>query len=216
MQAGRVYCHATATNRKYERGPGARPSRDLLTRPLWGFAAGSLAGALAQLAIYPLEITKTRLAVSAPGEYGGILDCVRTIVRKEGVAAVFAGLGTSTAGIIPYAGTDLAVYSFLKDEYARRHPDTEPPISVLLGCGAACQPVHYSCKAGGECIFFAYHERVEEMLSTEPRTGRTAPGKGAQLLEDLGGRDLGRLHRGTRGERLIKGVQCGRVQDFQR
>ena len=105
--------------------------------PAERFAAGSLAGALAQFAIYPLEITKTRLAVSAPGEYAGILDCVTAIARKEGFAAVYAGLGTSTAGIIPYAGTDLAVYSFLKDEYARRHPDTEPPISALLGCGAA-------------------------------------------------------------------------------
>ena len=45
------------------------------------FVAGGGAGAIAQAAIYPLEICKTRLAISAPGTYAGIADCLRCVVR---------------------------------------------------------------------------------------------------------------------------------------
>jgi hypothetical protein len=51
--------------------------------------AGSAAGAISQTAIYPLEITKTRLAVSAPGEYRGILHCISSIIKTDGVSALF-------------------------------------------------------------------------------------------------------------------------------
>lgn len=34
--------------------------------------------------MYPLEIVKTRMAVSAPGTYSGILGCLATTVRTEG------------------------------------------------------------------------------------------------------------------------------------
>lgn len=40
-----------------------------------------MAGSLAQLVIYPLEIAKTRLAVAEKGEFRGIGDCIARIVR---------------------------------------------------------------------------------------------------------------------------------------
>ncbi|CAN0250344.1 unnamed protein product [Scytosiphon promiscuus] len=45
------------------------------------FLAGSMAGSMAQLVIYPLEIAKTRLAVGERGEFKGIGDCLARIVR---------------------------------------------------------------------------------------------------------------------------------------
>ena len=35
------------------------------------------------------------MAVSAPGTYAGIVDCVRKIVAGEGAVALYQGLGTS-------------------------------------------------------------------------------------------------------------------------
>jgi solute carrier family 25 phosphate transporter 23/24/25/41 len=52
------------------------------------FAAGGLAGASAQCAIYPLEIAKTRLALARPGTYGGLASCLRTVQGTEGVRAL--------------------------------------------------------------------------------------------------------------------------------
>lgn len=71
--------------------------------------AGSAAGAISQTIIYPLEITKTRLTVAKPGspaicmfrpltllmqstnlgEYRGIWHCITSIVKQDGVLALF-------------------------------------------------------------------------------------------------------------------------------
>lgn len=51
------------------------------TIPGGRFLAGSMAGSMAQLMIYPLEIAKTRLAVGEKGEFKGIGDCLARIVR---------------------------------------------------------------------------------------------------------------------------------------
>ncbi len=44
------------------------------------------------------------------GEYSSILDCANKIVKNEGFRAFYKGYIPNILGIIPYAGTDLAVY----------------------------------------------------------------------------------------------------------
>jgi solute carrier family 25 phosphate transporter 23/24/25/41 len=53
--------------------------------------SGSAAGVASQSLIYPLEITKTRLAIATKGEYTGIRQCLGSILRNEGAAALFKG-----------------------------------------------------------------------------------------------------------------------------
>lgn len=94
--------------------------------------AGSLAGAIAQSSIYPMEVSttpstsppprapgsqplppqvlKTRLALGRTGQYSGVRGCARSIFWKEGLAAFYKGYVPNMLGIIPYAGIDLAVY----------------------------------------------------------------------------------------------------------
>ena len=59
-----------------------------------------------------MEVVKTRLAVSHPGTYSGIANCARTIIKYEGVRALYNGLRASNLGIIPYAGVG-AFFDFL-------------------------------------------------------------------------------------------------------
>lgn len=101
------------------------------------FMAGSLAGATSQSAIYPMEVMKTRLALGKTGQYSGMFDCAKKILRKEGVKAFYKGYTPNILGIIPYAGIDLAVYESLKNAWLSRYArDTaNPGILVLLGCG---------------------------------------------------------------------------------
>ncbi|XP_026880864.2 calcium-binding mitochondrial carrier protein SCaMC-1-like isoform X2 [Electrophorus electricus] len=101
------------------------------------FMAGSLAGATAQTAIYPMEVLKTRLTLRSTGQYSGMGDCARSILKREGMRAFYKGYVPNMLGIIPYAGIDLAVYESLKNawlsQYAR---DTaNPGVLVLLCCG---------------------------------------------------------------------------------
>ncbi|XP_046905827.1 calcium-binding mitochondrial carrier protein SCaMC-1 [Hypomesus transpacificus] len=101
------------------------------------FMAGSLAGATAQTAIYPMEVMKTRLTLRKTGQYSGMFDCAKKILKKEGVKAFYKGYIPNILGIIPYAGIDLAVYESLKNAWLSRYAkDTaNPGILVLLGCG---------------------------------------------------------------------------------
>ncbi|XP_005346115.1 calcium-binding mitochondrial carrier protein SCaMC-2 isoform X3 [Microtus ochrogaster] len=99
--------------------------------------AGSLAGAIAQSSIYPMEVLKTRMALRKTGQYSGMLDCARRILAKEGIAAFYKGYIPNMLGIIPYAGIDLAVYETLKNTWLQRYAvnSADPGVFVLLACG---------------------------------------------------------------------------------
>ncbi|KAM5259102.1 mitochondrial adenyl nucleotide antiporter SLC25A25 isoform 8-T8 [Hipposideros larvatus] len=99
--------------------------------------AGSLAGAIAQSSIYPMEVLKTRMALRKTGQYSGMLDCARKILAREGMTAFYKGYVPNMLGIIPYAGIDLAVYETLKNAWLQRYAvnSADPGVFVLLACG---------------------------------------------------------------------------------
>lgn len=79
--------------------------------------AGGLAGAIAQTAIYPMDLVKTRLQtyVCPGGKAPSLGSLSREIWVQEGPRAFYRGLVPSLLGMIPYAGIDLAAYETLKD-----------------------------------------------------------------------------------------------------
>lgn len=83
---------------------------------------GALAGMIGQLAIYPMEIVKTRLAAYSPTcRYDGIFSCLVKTFQQGGLRQLYRGLGPSLLGIIPYAGIDLALFDTLKNLYISFH-----------------------------------------------------------------------------------------------
>ncbi|XP_056135518.1 mitochondrial adenyl nucleotide antiporter SLC25A23-like [Lampris incognitus] len=100
------------------------------------FISGALAGGIAQTAIYPMEVLKTRLTLRSTGQYSGIADCAKQILQREGVKAFYKGYVPNMLAIIPYAGIDLAVYETLKNAWLHRNKSlTDPGVIVLVGCG---------------------------------------------------------------------------------
>lgn len=102
------------------------------------FAAGGLAGVMAQLSVYPMEVIKTRLAMTVNGETSvGMMECARRTLSNGGYRAFYAGAGPSTVGIIPYAAIDLSLNSLLKEYAANQlqQAKQETSVPVLLGCG---------------------------------------------------------------------------------
>mmetsp|Transcript_6729 Transcript_6729/g.19350 ORF Transcript_6729/g.19350 Transcript_6729/m.19350 type:complete len:372 (-) Transcript_6729:973-2088(-) len=81
-------------------------------------AIGGCAGATAQAAVYPLEVVQTRLAVSTPGTYKGIMDALTKTVAQEGMNGLFRGIIPCMVGILPYAGIDIAVFGLLRERMA--------------------------------------------------------------------------------------------------
>ncbi|CAN1242067.1 Calcium-dependent mitochondrial ATP-magnesium/phosphate carrier protein 2 [Linum perenne] len=112
--------------------------------------AGGLAGAVAQTAVYPMDLVKTRLQTHACE--GGKAPKLGTLTREiwvhEGPRAFYKGLVPSLIGIIPYAGIDLAAYESLKDmSKTYLLNDSEAGPLVQLGCGTI------SGAAGATCVY---------------------------------------------------------------
>ncbi|XP_032906193.1 calcium-binding mitochondrial carrier protein SCaMC-2-A-like [Amblyraja radiata] len=101
------------------------------------FAAGSLAGVTAQTIVYPMEVLKTRLALGYTGQYKGINDCMRIIIKIEGLTALYRGYFPNLLGIIPYAGIELTVYESSKKAYCQKYGQSpnDPGMFIHLGCG---------------------------------------------------------------------------------
>ncbi|PON50498.1 Mitochondrial carrier protein [Trema orientale] len=110
--------------------------------------AGGLAGAVAQTAIYPMDLVKTRLQTYA-GEAGRVPNLAtlsRDIWVHEGTRAFYRGLLPSLLGIIPYAGIDLAAYETFKDMSNKYISDGgEPGPLIQLGCGMASGALGATC-----------------------------------------------------------------------
>ncbi|KAI7692485.1 Calcium-binding mitochondrial carrier protein SCaMC-2-A [Sarcoptes scabiei] len=74
------------------------------------FLAGSLAGAVSQTVIYPMEVLKTRFCLRKTGQYKGLWDAALKIYSNGGVKNFYRGYVPNLIGIIPYAGIDLTIY----------------------------------------------------------------------------------------------------------
>lgn len=110
--------------------------------------SGGLAGAVAQTAIYPMDLVKTRLQTCAleGGKVPNLGALSKDILVHEGPRAFYRGLVPSLIGIIPYAGIDLTAYESLKD-LSKTHifHDTEPGPLLQLGCGTISGALGATC-----------------------------------------------------------------------
>ncbi|KAM5239343.1 mitochondrial carrier protein SCaMC-3L [Ctenodactylus gundi] len=95
--------------------------------------AGSLAVAISQTLINPMEVLKTRLTLGRTGQYRGLglLDCARRILEHEGPRAFYRGYLPNMLGIIPYAGIDLAVYEMLRCFWLKSGRDMKDPSGLV-------------------------------------------------------------------------------------
>nr|XP_046918052.1 calcium-binding mitochondrial carrier protein SCaMC-3-like [Dermatophagoides farinae] len=99
------------------------------------FLAGSIAGAVSQTVIYPMEVLKTRFCLRETGQYRGLFDAAQKIYSNGGIKNFYRGYIPNLIGIIPYAGIDLTIYETLKKMYMKSHSLEEAPVYVCLTCG---------------------------------------------------------------------------------
>ena len=78
------------------------------------FLCAAMSGAVAQCLLYPLETTKTRMAVAATGEYRGIMDCVRQSHQRGGFRDFYRGLTANLAGVVPYRGLEVGSFYVMR------------------------------------------------------------------------------------------------------
>ncbi|KAI9834541.1 MAG: hypothetical protein M1819_002917 [Sarea resinae] len=124
--------------------------------PPWGYAiAGATGAVLANAAVYPLDIVKTRLQVQIKEKpspessssttpsptpsthYDGVLDAIRKITDAEGISGLYNGLNGALLGV---ASTNFAYfywYSVVRTLYLTTSKTTTPPSTAIeLSLGA--------------------------------------------------------------------------------
>ena len=79
---------------------------------------GALSSSLAQLATYPLALAKTRLQASGmpgydPG-YDGLVGCLASTVRHEGVAGLYRGIVPNLLKAVPSISISYVVFENVK------------------------------------------------------------------------------------------------------
>ncbi|KAF7801900.1 calcium-binding mitochondrial carrier protein SCaMC-3-like [Senna tora] len=155
--------------------------------------AGGIAGAVAQTAIYPMDLVKTRIQTCSYG--GGKVPSLGSLSKDiwvhEGPRAFYRGLFPSLLGIIPYAGIDLSAYETLKD-MSKKYilHDGEPGPLVQLGCGTV------SGALGATCVY------PLQVVRTRMQAHRANAGAGYNGMADVFRRTF--EHEGWRG--FYKGI----------
>ena len=74
------------------------------------FLSGSLAGVSSTVLFFPIDIAKTKLALTDPSVYSGMFDCMNKIIKSEGMKGLYKGLIPTLYGVVPYAGINLTTY----------------------------------------------------------------------------------------------------------
>ncbi|CAI5504917.1 unnamed protein product [Closterium sp. Naga37s-1] len=120
-------------------GAGEKSGETAVTR----LVAGGMAGAVAQTAVYPLDLVKTRLQTYHL-TYGRnpppLAALTAEILQREGAGAMFRGLLPSILGMIPFAGIDLAAYETLRDAFTpwiEQRPEAAPVLQLACGTVSA-------------------------------------------------------------------------------
>lgn len=115
------------------------------------FLSGAVAGSVACVACYPLDLVRTRLTTELPGRehYKGISDALQKIVQAEGLGGLYSGIGPTLFVAVPNFAISYTVYGSLKEYvldddlfYNLRKIDAESGeeslgLQLTLLCGAA-------------------------------------------------------------------------------
>jgi len=100
---------------KNEKTPGRR------------FISGSLAGVTSTTITYPLDLARARMAVTNKTVYSNLFSVFLSILRNEGVNALYRGALLSLVGVLPYSGCVFFTYESLK--HFRIDYDSQRPIN---------------------------------------------------------------------------------------
>lgn len=76
-------------------------------------AAGGLAGMASWMAIFPVDLVKSRVpkdALSPSPAYKGLLDCASRIIKENGVRALYNGLQPTLVRAFPIHAVNFLVY----------------------------------------------------------------------------------------------------------
>jgi solute carrier family 25 (adenine nucleotide translocator) protein 4/5/6/31 len=80
--------------------------------------SGGLAGAVANTICYPFDFARTRLASDigkGGSKFNGIMDCIASTVRSQGITGLYTGWSVTVAGAFVYRAGQLGCFKQIQD-----------------------------------------------------------------------------------------------------
>jgi solute carrier family 25 (adenine nucleotide translocator) protein 4/5/6/31 len=80
--------------------------------------SGGMAGGVANTICYPFDYARTRLASDVKkgkGQFNGIMDCIMTTVRQQGITGLYTGWSVTVAGAFVYRAGQLGCFKQIQD-----------------------------------------------------------------------------------------------------
>ncbi|KAM3348991.1 hypothetical protein ACQJBY_022269 [Aegilops geniculata] len=107
-------------------------------------AAGACAGMTSTLVTYPLDVLRLRLAVQSG--HSTMSQVALNMLREEGLASFYGGLGPSLIGIAPYIAVNFCVFDLMKKSVPEKYksrPETSLATALLSATFATlmCYPL---------------------------------------------------------------------------
>ncbi|KAK3226147.1 hypothetical protein Dsin_006009 [Dipteronia sinensis] len=107
-------------------------------------AAGACAGMTSTFVTYPLDVLRLRLAVE-PG-YRTMSEVALNMLREEGVASFYYGLGPSLIGIAPYIAVNFCIFDLVKKSLPENYREKAEAslLTAVVSAGLAtltCYPL---------------------------------------------------------------------------
>ena len=87
---------------------GGRPEAEFTD--LHALGCGAMCGAVSVPISHPIDVVKTNMMGLNAGRYGGVLGCVRVLVREEGAKALFKGMGMRMARVMSEQAVCFALF----------------------------------------------------------------------------------------------------------
>lgn len=104
------------------------------------FAFGGLAGMSSTCVTQPLDLVKNRMQLSGVdgqvSEYKNSFQCIRAIVKNEGLFAIYNGLSAGLLRQATYTTARLGTYTWMYDQVSKSDQPPSFAIKALLGVGA--------------------------------------------------------------------------------
>ncbi|CAJ0585635.1 unnamed protein product, partial [Mesorhabditis spiculigera] len=84
------------------------------------FAFGGLSGMGATVFVQPLDLVKNRMQMASKAEYSSSFQALRSIMKTEGLFALYNGLSAGLLRQATYTTTRLGVYTYLFEQFSMK------------------------------------------------------------------------------------------------
>lgn len=82
-----------------------------------GFENGAFAGFIITFIVTPVDLIKSKMQMNVDKQFKNSRECLRHVLRSEGIAGIYKGAIPTGLREIPSYGFQFATYEFLKNYF---------------------------------------------------------------------------------------------------